>query len=189
MSLEKGFVVWFTGLPGSGKTTIARRLEKILKSMGYRVEVLDGDEVRKWLSPEAGFTREDRERHLRRVAYVSKLLARNGVIVLASFVSPYRSIRKEIRKIIEDEGLKFVEVYVKCSLQECIRRDPKGLYKKALAGEIKNFTGISDVYEEPENPEVTVDTEHESVDECVRKVLDKLVEMGLVKKPREDQPF
>ncbi|MHA1594170.1 MAG: adenylyl-sulfate kinase [Candidatus Baldrarchaeia archaeon] len=176
--MEKGFVVWLTGLPGSGKTTIARHLERHLKEMGLKVELLDGDEVRKWLSPEAGFSREDRERHLRRVAYVSKLLARNGVAVVASFVSPYRSIREEARRIIEQEGLKFVEVYVKCSLEECIRRDPKGLYKKALSGEIKNMTGIQDVYEEPEKPEVIVDTEHENPEECSRKILETLRKLG-----------
>jgi len=138
---NKGFVVWLTGLPASGKTTIARRVGEYLQSRGFRVEILDGDEVRRWLSPEAGFSREDRERHLRRVAYVSRLLARNGVAVLASFVSPYRNVREEARKIIESEGLKFIEVYVKCSLEECIRRDPKGLYRKALKGEIKDMTG------------------------------------------------
>mgnify|MGYP000474582671 CR=1 FL=1 len=169
--MEKGFVIWLTGLPGSGKTTIARKLEKYFKEKGKRVEVLDGDEVRRWLSPEAGFSREDRERHLRRVGYVSKLLARNGVIVIASFVSPYRSIREEIRRILEKEGLQFIEVYVKCSIQECMRRDPKGLYKKALAGEISNMTGIQDVYEEPLNPEVVIDTEKENPDKCVKKVL------------------
>ena len=141
---EEGFVVWLTGLPASGKTTVARKLKEYLQSRGLRVELLDGDEVRRWLSPEAGFSREDRERHLRRVAYVSKLLARNGVAVLASFVSPYRSVRRQARKLIEDEGLKFIEVYVKCSLEECIRRDPKGLYRRALNGEIRDMTGIQE---------------------------------------------
>ncbi|RLG62242.1 adenylyl-sulfate kinase [archaeon] len=175
--MEKGCVVWLTGLPGSGKTTIAKILEKELRARGYKVELLDGDEVRKWLSPEAGFTREDRERHLRRVIYVSKLLARNGVIVLASFVSPYRSIRAEARRIIGD----FIEVYVKCSLETVIKRDPKGLYARALRGEIKHMTGIDDPYEEPENPEVIVDTEKDPPEENAKKILQKLEELGYIK--------
>ena len=177
---EKGFVVWLTGLPASGKTTVARKLKEYLQSRGLRVELLDGDEVRRWLSPEAGFSREDRERHLRRVAYVSKLLARNGVAVLASFVSPYRSVRRQARKLIEDEGLKFIEVYVKCSLEECIRRDPKGLYRRALNGEIRDMTGIQDPYEEPLNPEVIIDTENEKPNECAEKVIEKLENFGLI---------
>jgi len=178
--IDKGFVLWFTGLPASGKTTVARGVAEVLKSMGYRVELLDGDWVRKTINPDAGFTREQRRIHLRRVAWIARLLARNGVVVLCSFVSPYRSVRKEIRGIIEEEGIKFVEIYVKCSVEECIRRDPKGLYKKALAGEISHFTGISDPYEEPENPDVVVDTEHESVSECVSKVVSKVRELGLI---------
>ena len=162
---KKGCVIWLTGLPGSGKTSIARIVAQKLQNKGLKVEILDGDEVRQWLSPTEGFTREDRERHLRRVAYVAKLLARNGVIVLCSFVSPYRKIRKEIRKIIEDEGITFIEIYVKCSLEECIRRDPKGLYKKALRGEIKYVTGIDDPYEEPENPDLILNSEVRSAEE------------------------
>ncbi len=180
---NRGFVVWLTGLPGSGKTTIARGVVEFLRSKGLKVELLDGDEVRRWLSPEAGFTREDRERHLIRVAYVSKLLARNGVAVVASFVSPYRDVRAKIREIIESESIPFIEVYVKCSLEECIRRDPKGLYKKALRGEIKNMTGINDPYEAPENPDVIVDTEKFSVNENVGKVIKKILEAGLLVGP------
>jgi len=165
VNLEKGCVVWLTGLPGSGKTSIAKIVAKELKKRNKRVEVLDGDEVRRWLSPTEGFTREDRERHLRRVAYVAKLLSRNGVIVLCSFVSPYRKIRSEIRKIIEAENIPFIEVYVKCSLEECIKRDPKGLYKRALRGEIKQMTGIDDPYEEPEKAEVILDAEKKSIEE------------------------
>ncbi len=172
--MRKGFVVWFTGLPGSGKTAIARELEKRLAAKGIPTEILDGDEVRKWLSPEAGFSREDRERHIKRVAHVSKLLAKHGVAVLVSLVSPYRSVRDYARKLIGD----FVEVYVKCSLETCIKRDPKGLYKRALAGEIKDMTGIQDPYEEPLNPEVVVDTERQSLEECVDTVYRKLVELG-----------
>jgi adenylylsulfate kinase len=177
---DRGFVVWLTGLPSSGKTTIAKRLEKYLRSRGFKVELLDGDDVRKWLSPEAGFSREDRERHLRRVAYVSKLLARNGVVVIASFVSPYRNVRDEARRMIEGEGLKFVEVYVKCSLEECMRRDSKGLYEKALRGEIRDMTGVQDVYEEPLNPEVLVDSEKQDPDKCVEEIVGKLREFDLI---------
>ncbi|MCC6019143.1 MAG: adenylyl-sulfate kinase [Candidatus Verstraetearchaeota archaeon] len=177
---DRGFVVWLTGLPSSGKTTIAKRLERYLRSRGFKVELLDGDDVRKWLSPEAGFSREDRERHLRRVAYVSKLLARNGVVVIASFVSPYRNVRDEARRMIEGEGLKFIEVYVKCSLEECMRRDSKGLYEKALRGEIRDMTGVQDVYEEPLNPEVLVDSEKQDPDKCVEEIVGKLREFNLI---------
>jgi adenylylsulfate kinase len=177
---DRGFVVWLTGLPSSGKTTIAKGLEEYLRGRGFRVELLDGDEVRKWLSPEAGFSREDRERHLRRVAYVAKLLARNGVAVIASFVSPYRNVRDEARLIVESEGLKFVEVYVKCSLEECMRRDSKGLYQRALRNEVRNMTGIQDVYEEPLNPEVLVDSEKQDPDKCVEEIVGKLKELNLL---------
>lgn len=175
--MDRGVVVWFTGLPGSGKTTIARELEKRLRSIGKRVEVLDGDEVRRWLSPEAGFSREDRERHIKRVAHVSQLLARNGVIVLVSLVSPYKNVR-EYAKTLNSGS--FIEVYTKCSVEECIRRDPKGLYKKALKGEIKDMTGIQDIYEAPQNPDITLDTERTTVDECVEYVLNHLRERGFL---------
>ncbi len=167
---EKGAVIWITGLPSSGKTTLARKLEHEFREMGKKVEVLDGDEVRRWLSPEAGFTRGDRERHLRRVAYVSKLLARNGVIVIAAFVSPYRKIRREIREIVEEDA-PFMEVYVRCPLEVAMNRDPKGLYKRALRGEVSNFTGVDDPFEEPESPEVVVDSSRMSPDEEARIVL------------------
>ncbi|RLE63013.1 MAG: adenylyl-sulfate kinase [Thermoprotei archaeon] len=176
---ERGCVVWLTGLPGSGKTSIARATARELRNMGLRVEILDGDEVRRWLSPTEGFTREDRERHLRRVAYVAKLLARNGVIVLCSFVSPYKKIRKEIKEIIENESIPFVEVYVKCSLEECIRRDPKGLYRRALKGEIKHMTGLDDPFEEPENPELILDSEHLTAEDNARILLSKLKELEI----------
>lgn len=177
--MERGFVVWFTGLPGSGKTTVAKALMDKLRKAGYRVELLDGDWVRRTINPDAGFTKEQRRIHLQRVAWIARLLARNGVITLCSFVSPYRDVRSEIRKIIGEE-VPFIEVYAKCSLEECIRRDPKGLYKRALAGEIKNFTGIDDPYEEPENPELVIDTEHDSPEENARRVLEKLKEAALI---------
>jgi adenylylsulfate kinase len=152
--LREGFGVWLTGLPASGKTTIARALEKALRKKGLSVEVLDGDEVRKNLSPDLGFTKEDREIHAKRVAYVTKLLVRNGVVVIVGLISPFRDFREHARKQIGN----FVEVWVKCPLEECMRRDPKGLYKKAMNGEINDLTGIQEPYEEPLNPEVTVDT-------------------------------
>ncbi len=160
-----GVVVWLTGLPGSGKTTIGRIVQEELRSMGYRVELLDGDWVRATINVEAGFTREERRKHLLRVAWIARLLARNEVIVLCSFVSPYRDVRAEVRRIVSEET-PFSEVYVKCSLEEAMRRDPKGLYRKALRGEIKNFTGISDPYEEPENPDLVIDTEATSPEEA-----------------------
>lgn len=172
---DRGFVVWFTGLPASGKTTVARLVEKGLREMGFKVEVLDGDELRRNLDPEIGFSPEDRMIHIRRVAYVSHLLARNGIVVLVCLVSPYKRAREAARRII---GGNFVEVYVKCSLKTCIRRDPKGLYKRALRGEISDMTGIGDVYEEPLNPDVVVDTEKYPPEENARKVVSKLEELG-----------
>jgi len=183
--LERAPVFWLTGLSGSGKTTLAKKVAEELKKIGYKVEVLDGDWVRKTINPDAGFTKEERSLHLRRVAWIARLLARNGVIVLASFVSPYRDVRQMIREIIEEE-VPFYEIYVKCSVEECIRRDPKGLYKKALRGEIKHFTGISDPYEPPESPDLVVDTEKESVEESAEKLL-KFV-LSEVERDAENMP-
>lgn len=171
--MGKGFAVWLTGLPASGKTTIARALEKILREKKLNVEVLDGDEVRMNLSPDLGFTKEDRETHARRVAYVTKLLVRNGVAVIVGLISPFRNFREQARKQIGN----FVEVWVKCPIEECMKRDPKGLYKKAINGEINDLTGIQDPYEEPLNPEVTVDTSKESLEESVNKIIKKLEEL------------
>jgi len=173
--LERGFVLWFTGLPASGKTTIASIVRGELLSRGHRVELLDGDDLRKKLDPEIGFSPEDRAIHIRRVAYVSELLARNGVAVLVCLVSPYIHTRAAARELIGDG---FIEVYVKCSLETCIGRDPKGLYKRALAGEIPNMTGIGDPYEEPPDPEVVVDTDEETAEENARSVIAKLGELG-----------
>jgi len=167
-------VVWLTGLPGSGKTTLAKTLEPRLIDNGRRVEVLDGDEVRGWLSPGEGFSREDRERHLRRVAHICHLLARNGVAVLAAFVSPYRSTREYARGLITD----FVEVYVKCSLETCVKRDPKGLYKNAREGKITLLTGLQDPYEEPTNPAIIIDTEAETPTESAGEILTVLTRRG-----------
>ncbi|MBX3185593.1 MAG: adenylyl-sulfate kinase [Pseudolabrys sp.] len=171
---DRGFVVWFTGLSGAGKSTIADALAPELRAAGRKVELLDGDVVRTHLSKGLGFSREDRDTNIARIAFVAHLLARNGVAVLVSAISPYRETREAARKTIGD----FVEVHVAPPLEECIRRDTKGLYKKALAGEIPQFTGISDPYEPPESPELAIDTSRETVDASVARVLAKLVELG-----------
>jgi adenylyl-sulfate kinase len=174
--MKQGFVVWLTGLPGSGKTTIALKLEPELRKLDRPVEVLDGDEIRQNLSKGLGFSREDRETHLKRVTYVAKLLSRNGVAVIAAFISPYRSIREYARK----ETTNFLEVYVKCSVEACAKRDPKGLYKKASSGQISDLTGPQDIYEEPQAPDLVLDTERLTVDQCVAAIQDKLTELGLI---------
>ncbi len=163
-------VVWLTGLPGSGKTTLATRAASVLRGKGYRVEVLDGDWVRNTINVGAGFTREEREKHLLRVAWIARLLARNNVVVLCSFVSPYRNVRRKVREIISGE-VPFYEVWVKCSVEDCVKRDPKGLYAKALRGEIKHMTGIDDPYEPPESPDLVIDTVNDSLEENVYKLL------------------
>lgn len=170
MNKTRGVTVWMTGLPGSGKTTIADEVERRLKEMGRNVEILDGDEVRKGLSSDLGFSKEDRQQHAKRVTYVAKVLSRNGVIVLVGLISPFRAFRQYAREEIGD----FIEVYVDTSLDECIRRDPKGLYKKALAGEIKDLTGLQDPYEPPEEPELVIPTEDVSVDQAADMVMDAL---------------
>ena len=172
--MNKGFVLWLTGLPASGKTTITEELRETLKQDGFKVEIMDGDEVRRNLSPDLGFSKEDREVHAKRVCYVSKLLSRNGVAVIVALISPYRKFREHVRNEIED----FVEVYVKCSLDTCIQRDPKGLYKKALNGEITNLTGLQDPYEEPLNPELVLDTEKGTPNECAQNTISKLKELN-----------
>ncbi len=171
----RGVTIWFTGLPCSGKTTIAKKLMEILREKGKDVELLDGDTVRNYIR-NTDFSKEGRNKHLRYIALMAKLLSERGVIVLCSFVSPYRENRDFARSICKD----FMEVYVKTPLEVCIERDVKGMYKKALNGEIKNFTGIDDPYEEPENPEVIVETDKESVDESVEKVLNKMKELGYI---------
>lgn len=172
--MSKGVTVWFTGLPCSGKTTIADMVAETLKKKGYKVERLDGDTVRKGLTSDLGFSKKDRDENIKRVTFVAKLLTRNDVIVLATFVSPYR----ERRRLSREEIGSFIEVYTRCSLEECMKRDVKGMYKKALAGEIKDFTGVDDPYEEPENPELIFDTDKESVEESARKVIEKMKSLG-----------
>jgi adenylyl-sulfate kinase len=167
-----GLVLWLTGLSGAGKSTIAERVAADLRRRGRRVEVLDGDAIRENLSKGLGFSKEDRDTNIRRIGYVAELLARNGVVVIVAAISPYRAVRDEVRARID----RFVEVHVHCSLDELVRRDVKGLYRRALAGEIPHFTGVSDPYEQPLDPEVAVDTAVESVDESVLRVLAALDE-------------
>ncbi len=176
MSNNEGFVLWFTGLPGAGKTTLANKISEILKEKGYRVEILDGDEIRKGLSKDLGFSKEDREKHNERVMFVAKILSRNGVITLVPLISPYREIRERARSEIPN----FIEVYVRCPLDVLIKRDPKGLYKKALAGEIKNLTGLQDTYEEPINPDIVIDTDKLDIQQSVDLILRHLKERNLL---------
>jgi len=174
ISNQKGFTLWFTGLSGAGKTALAQELLNKLRSQGMRVEVLDGDEVRTNLSKGLGFSKEDRDINIRRIGYVSRLLSRNGIAVISAAISPYRAIRAEVRRAIENEGVQFIEVYVKCPIDVLAERDVKGLYKKALAGEINGFTGVSDPYEEPLDPEIIVETDRESIEESVAKIASEL---------------
>ena len=178
--MTRGFTLWFTGLSGAGKTTLTNALVPQLRDRGVRVEALDGDEVRANLSKGLGFSKEDRDANIRRIGYVSRLLARNGVGVIAAAISPYREIRDEVRRHVESDGAVFVEVFVKAPLDALISRDVKGLYKKALAGEIKQFTGVSDPYEEPLGPELVVETDRETIEESAAKILAKLEELNLI---------
>ena len=174
-----GFTVWFTGLPSSGKSTLARLLEEVLVQRGHRVEVLDGNEVRLRLSRSLGFSKEDRDEHIRRITYVAKLICRCGGVAVTCAISPYRALRAEARR----EIVEFVEVYVKCALDVCIDRDVKGRYAKALRGEIATFTGVSDPYEVPLAPEVVVETDHESPEESLTKILQRLEALGYLAAP------
>jgi len=169
-----GFTIWFTGLSGAGKSTLAEIIEQRLEERGHNVEVLDGDEVRTHLSKGLGFSKEDRDTNIKRIAFVSKLLTRNGVATISAAIAPYREAREWARQEIGN----FVEVYVECPLEVCRQRDVKGLYKLVDEGKIKNFTGVDDPYEEPENPEVVVETDKESVEESVQKIFAKLEEFG-----------
>ncbi|MEQ9354026.1 MAG: adenylyl-sulfate kinase [Coleofasciculus chthonoplastes F3-SA18-01] len=175
---QRGVTIWFTGLSGAGKTTITQALAKTLQEKECKLEVLDGDIVRQNLTKGLGFSKEDRDENIRRIGFVSHLLTRNGVIVLVSAISPYRAIREEVRQKVGD----FLEVYVNAPLATCEKRDVKGLYKRARAGEILGFTGIDDPYEPPLNPEVECRTDQEELSESVAKVLQKLEELGYLPK-------
>jgi adenylylsulfate kinase len=177
MADEKGFTIWFTGLSGAGKTTISKIVEEELRKRGSRIEVLDGDVVRENLSKGLGFSKEDRDTNIRRIAFVADLLSRNGVPVITAAISPYRELRDEARELMGD---RFIEVFVKASVEVCAERDVKGLYEKAFKGEIKEFTGVSDPYEPPLNPELTLDTEHDSAEEDAATVLSLLEERQLI---------
>lgn len=179
MTKQPGFTVWFTGLSGAGKTTLAQRLVSELGSRRIKVEVLDGDEVRTNLSAGLGFSKADRDRNIRRIGYVSRLLSRNGVGVITAAISPYREVREEVRQSIENDGAQFIEVYVKCPINVLAERDVKGLYRKALAGEITQFTGVSDPYEEPLDPELVVETDRESIDQSMERIIAELAKRGL----------
>ena len=180
--MHEGFILWFTGLSGAGKSTLSERLVTEFKSRGYKVELLDGDEVRSNLSKELGFSKEDRDTNVRRIGYVARLLARNGVIVITAAISPYTKIRDEIRALAVENDVPFVEAYANSTLDALVERDVKGLYKKAIAGEIKNFTGVSDPYEVPESPELELRTDLESIRESVDKILAYLGSRGLVER-------
>lgn len=169
-----GFTVWFTGLPSSGKSTLAKVLRDEIEKKNRHVEILDGDEVRLRLSKGLGFSKEDRDENIRRISYVAKIITRCGAVAITCAISPYKSIRQEARQEIQD----FVEVFVDCELEQCIKRDLKGLYKKALSGEIKNFTGISDPYEKPDNPEITVNTSSETIEQSLKKIVSGLTKLG-----------
>jgi adenylyl-sulfate kinase len=172
----EGFTLWFTGLSGAGKSTLANLLAEELRQRGHRVEVLDGDEVRTNLSKGLGFSKQDRDINIRRIGYVCNLLARNGVIAISAAISPYREIRDEVRA----QHARFFEVYVKCPLDTLVERDVKGLYQKALRGEIGNFTGVSDPYEEPFSPELVIESHRESPDRSAQRLLLALEQAGFI---------
>ena len=173
---QRGLTVWFTGLSGAGKTTIAANLETALRNYGYRVEVLDGDALRQTLTKGLGFSKADRDENIRRIGFVAQLLTRNQVIVLVTTISPYRDLRAEIRHLIDN----FIEVYVNAPLAICEERDVKGLYQKARSGEIKHFTAIDSPYEPPDHPEVECQTDRETIAESANKVLVKLQELEYI---------
>ena len=174
--MAKGFTLWFTGLSGAGKSTLAELVRDILLERGMKVEVLDGDEVRTNLSKGLGYSKEDRDTNIRRIGWVCNLLTRNDVVAIAAAISPYRQIRDENRALIG----RFVEVYCKCDIDTLKGRDPKGLYEKALRGEIRNFTGVDDPYESPEKAEVVIDTSCESIDDSVRKIIATLEQLNCI---------
>src|SRR3954454_24568159 len=176
----KGFTLWFTGMSGAGKSTLSAPVVERLRALGKKVELLDGDVVRTHLSKGLSFSKEDRDTNVRRIGFVANLLSRNGVVAVTAAISPYRNVRDEVRKMITADGAGFVEVFVTCPVEVLAQRDVKGLYKQALAGEIANFTGVSDPYEEPVAPEVVVDSSRESVEASIEKILGRLRELGYV---------
>jgi len=182
VSNGKGFTIWLTGLSGAGKTTLATEMARELRARGVSVEVLDGDQVRTNLSKGLGFSKEDRDTNIRRIGYVCRLLSRNGVAAIAAAISPYREARDEVRRLVEQDGAEFLEVFVTCPIDVLAERDVKGLYKKALAGEIKGFTGVDDPYEEPLAPDVIIESDRELVDFSAMKIINELEQRELVPK-------
>jgi adenylylsulfate kinase len=180
MTQHTGFTLWFTGMSGAGKSTLAAALRDELRDKGHRVEVLDGDEVRESLSKGLTFSREDRDTNIRRIGFVARLLSRNGIVAIAAAISPYRALRDEVRGQHEAP---FVEILADCSLDELIRRDVKGLYGKALRGEIAHMTGVSDPYERPQSPEIAVHTDRESVSQSLATILAWLADHDLIARP------
>ncbi|ACY15689.1 adenylyl-sulfate kinase [Haliangium ochraceum] len=178
--VKKGFVLWFTGLSGAGKSTLSARVAAHLQAAGCPVELLDGDEVRTHLSKGLGFSKEDRDTNVRRIGFVARLLARHGVVAITAAISPYKDIRDQQRAEAEAAGVGFCEVYMECPLEVLAERDVKGLYKKALAGEIEHFTGVSDPYEPPSAPDVTIRSDRDSIDDGQQRLLAALVERGLL---------
>jgi len=179
-----GFVVWFEGLAGSGKTTLSRAAAAQLRARGWKVEVLDGDELRHVFSPELGFTRRDREVHARRVSYVAHLLARNGVAVMVAMITPYETSRQAARSEV---GPRFEEVWLECPIEVCQQRDPKGIYRRTAEGAVSHMTGVDDPFEEPLNPELTVDTSVTNVEDATRRVLQHLRDRGLIQPDRTER--
>jgi adenylylsulfate kinase len=173
------FTLWFMGRPSAGKSTLASRVEDRLVDRGYQIENMDGDEIRKHLHPELGFSREDRGTNNRRTAYIAKLLNRNDIPVIVGMITPFRDSQEQARDIVEDEG-EFILIYVKCSVEAAEERDPKELYEQARQGKIEKFTGINHPFQEPLNPDIVVDTEEQSIEEGVEHVLRKLKERGLM---------
>ena len=182
------FTLWFMGRPASGKSTIASRVEDELFDTGLPIENLDGDDLRQNLHPDLGFSREDRRLNNKRTAYICKLLNRNEIPVIVGMITPFRESQRQAREIIEDEG-DFILVYAKCSLEECERRDPKGLYQQARDGKIEKFTGVNHPFQEPHDPDLIVDTEHDSLDECVGQVMQYLEDNNVVDQPLEGYDF
>lgn len=174
---RQAFTLWFTGLPGSGKTTLARAVGAELSQRGHRVAVLDGDEIRQGVSPELGFSRRERDLNVRRIGQMALLLARDGIVPIVAVISPYRQARQDVRRAL---GGTFVEIYLECDLEALVARDPKGLYAKALRGEIEHFTGISDPYEVPLSPDITIHTGSDAVEASQRRILQHLEARGMV---------
>ncbi|MGE6376215.1 adenylyl-sulfate kinase [Peribacillus muralis] len=174
---HKSYILWFTGLSGSGKSTIANMVEAKLHAKGVSTYILDGDNLRNGLNEDLGFNMDDRKENIRRIGEVSKIFVDSGIVVLATFISPYANDREDVRKKVESD--EFIEIYVKCPIEACEERDPKGLYKKARIGEITDFTGVSAPYEEPENPEIIIETSDNTIEECVQQIINYLVDAGI----------